>query len=139
MSISYFDDKTKKPTGVDLAKALGSKYQLWETIQKHIQENYCATVAEWKFYSQKYGWSMKLLLKKRNLFFFGPRDGYFIIAFVFGDKTVSALEKSSLPKEIIDEVVNARKYVEGRGLRIEIKKKKDVENILKLIEIKVAN
>jgi len=34
-----------------------------------------------------------------------------IIVFVFGDKAVLEIEKSDLPKKIIDEVANAKKYM----------------------------
>lgn len=34
---------------------------------------------------------------------------------------------------------NVRKYAEGRGIRIEVKLREDVENVKKLIDIKVGN
>jgi len=40
---------------------------------------------------------------------------------------------------MIKTLKNTRKYAEGRGLPIEIKTKKDVENIKKLVEIKISN
>jgi hypothetical protein len=52
---------------------------------------------------------------------------------------VSAVEKSDLPKDIKNELKNARKYVEGRGIRIEVKSQKDVEHVKKLIDLKVSN
>ena len=60
-------------------------------------------------------------------------------AFVFGDKAVSIIEKSDLPKNIIEEIKNARKYAEGRGLRILLKKPNDVKLVLKLTEIKISS
>jgi len=139
MSVSAFGDKSKIPSEKEVAKVLGAKSKLWDSIRNHIEVKYGSTTPEWKFYSPKYGWSMKLLLKKRNLFFFGPREGFFLIAFIFGEKAVTAIQQSNLPNEIIEEIVNAKKYAEGRGLHIEVKKKKDVENIIKLLEIKINN
>jgi len=55
----------------------------------------------------------------------------------FGDKAVTAIEQSDLPGDIIDEIKNARKYAEGRGLRIEVKNQDDVENVKKVIDIKI--
>ncbi|MCU0646071.1 MAG: DUF3788 domain-containing protein [bacterium] len=52
----------------------------------------------------------KILHKKRNLFFFTPLNGYFRLAFVFGDWTMAAVEQSELPDESINEVKSARKY-----------------------------
>ncbi|MBX3008402.1 MAG: DUF3788 family protein [Melioribacteraceae bacterium] len=139
MSASYFDDKLRKPTNDDLVKVLGAKYKFWEDIKKHISENYGTAEEEWKYYNQKSGWLLKLLLKKRNLFFMIPHDKYFNISFIFGDKAVSVIEKSNLSGEIISEIVNARKYMEGRGLSVSVKSKKDLQNIIKLLDIKVQN
>jgi hypothetical protein len=139
MSASIYDDKLKKPTNEDLVKALDTKYKLWEDIKKHVNENYGTATEEWKYYNQKSGWLLKLLLKKRNLFFMIPHEKYFGVSFIFGNKAVSVIEKSSLPGEIISEIVNARKYMEGRGLSVSVKSKKDFENVIKLLDIKVQN
>jgi len=40
---------------------------------------------------------------------------------------------------LIEEVTNAKKYAEGRGLRIDVKTRRDVESVKKLIAIKVTN
>lgn len=132
-------DKTKKPTDEDLSEVLGNSYKHWQEIKKFLNEEFGNVVDDWKFYGQKYGWSLKMLLKKRNLFFFVPRNNMFKISFVFGDKAVAAVEKSDLPKEIIEELKNAKKYMEGRGLSIEVKSKKQVDIVKKLVRIKVDN
>jgi len=94
---------------------------------------------DWKFYGQKSGWILKTLRKKRNLFFFIPLKGSFKVSFVFGDKAVAAVEKSDLPQGLITTLKNARKYAEGRGLQIDVKRPADVKNIMKLVNIKVNN
>lgn len=136
---SFFIDKTHIPADEELAIALGGTSKFWDNIKVHIAEKYGATVQEWKIYGIKHEWALKTLLKKRNLFFLGPRDGFFIITFVFGDKAVDTVKESDFPKELIDDLVNSKKYMEGRVLRIEVMKKKDVENVIKLIDIKVKN
>lgn len=80
---------------------------------------------------------MKLLLKKRNLFFLIPNEGFFITGFVFGDKAVAEVEKSELPASLIKELAGAKRYAEGRGLRVEIKKKSDINNVINLVKIKI--
>lgn len=82
---------------------------------------------------------MKLLSKKRNLLFVGPECGYFIIAFVFGDRAVEAVLKSQLPESIKNELMNARKYAKGRGVRFEIRDDSSLESVEELIRIKIAN
>ena len=139
MALSLFDDKTKQPTKQMLAKALGKRYQLWTDIAQYVVEKYPKAIEEWKYYGVKYGWSLRLKDRKRNIIYMGPRDGFFMVAFGFGDKGVDAVQDSSLPKSIKDELRNARKYVEGRGIRLQVRNKTDVTNIKTLVDIKLAN
>jgi hypothetical protein len=136
---SIFTDKSVKPNDQNLAEALGASYKYWQELRTHLEGEYGELIEEWKFYSQKFGWTLKLLRKKRNLFFFTPCSKYFRLAFVFGDKAVAAIEKSDLPKTLIKELVNAKRYPEGRGLRIEVKSRKDIELIITLVNIKINN
>jgi len=139
MAASTFDHKATKPTAQKLARVLGESNGLWKEIKKHLKAEYGELIEDWKFYGQKSGWILKTLRKKRNLFFFVPLEGSFKVSFVFGDKAVAAAEQSDLPKSLITTLKNARKYAEGRGLQIEVKRQADVENIQKLVEIKVNN
>jgi hypothetical protein len=136
---SIFIDKTVKPNNQMLSQALGTSLKLWEKIKSSLITDFGKMDEEWKYYGQKIGWTLKLLYKKRNLFFFTPYQNYFQIAFVFGNKAVAVVEQSDLPLNIIDQIKNARKYAEGRGLRIVVKKQKDVNAVLKLTKIKMKN
>ena len=82
---------------------------------------------------------MKMPSKKRNIMFLIPRRGYFLAVFVFGDKAVEAIVNSSLNQSIITAIKESRKYAEGRGLKIEVKSEKDIENIKILTHIKMNN
>jgi hypothetical protein len=139
MAASIFSDKSVTPDNKKLSDGLGKSYMLWEELLKTLREEHGKLTEEWKYYGQKIGWTLKLFYKKRNLFFFTPCDKYFRLSFVFGDKAVSEIEKSSLPKNIINELLSARKYAEGRGLRIEVRKKSNLKSIKRLVEIKIKN
>lgn len=139
MSENIFMDKSVKPDNAMLEKAFGPAYKLWQDIRTSLEKDYGPLTEEWKHYGAKSGWTLKLMMKKRNLFFVGPRDKYFLVAFVFGDKAVAAVEQSALPKEMIDELKNATKYAEGRGLRFDVKTAKDVKHVKLLAGIKVEN
>ena len=139
MALSLFDDKSKQPTKQMLAKAIGKQYQLWTDIAEHVVEKYPKAIEEWKYPGVKYGWSFRLKDKKRNIIYMMPSDGYIMVAFVFGDKGVDDVQESSLPQSIKDELRNAKKYVEGRGIRLQVRIKADVANIKTLADIKLAN
>jgi hypothetical protein len=136
---SIFLDKSVKPTNEMLSGALGQSYKYWEEIKNSLENQYGPLIEEWKYYSATSGWTLKLLLKKRNLFFFAPCEKYFRLAFIFGDKAVSAVEKSDLPVKMVQELKSAKRYIEGRGLRLEVKKKTDIKNIITLVAIKINN
>ena len=52
---------------------------------------------------------------------------------------MAAAEQSDLPVTIIDGLKNARKYVEERGIRIDVKSADDGENVIKLVDIKISH
>jgi hypothetical protein len=134
-----FTDKNTNPDDKSPAKVLGESSKLWHEPKKHLTVSYGELIEEWKFYSPKYGWTLKLLKKKRNLFFFSPRPNGFRVSFVFGDKAVSHIEASNLPDEMKTALRSARKYAEGRGISIEVKSVDEIEEIKKLVEIKLSN
>lgn len=134
-----FLDKLDRPDDKKLSKALGPSYKLWQRIEKELIEEYGDLKPEWKYYGAKSGWTMKIMMKKRNLFFLGPCEKYFRIAFVFGDKAARAVGQSDLSPSLKEELKNARRYMEGRGLSIEVKKAAQVKDVLKLAAIKIDN
>jgi len=139
MSEIIFIDKSTKPNSNTLAEVLGETINLWNEIKKYISDEYGEFIEEWKYYSKNSGWILKLLRKRRNLFFFIPYKDFFRIAFVFGDRAVSEVDKSDLPNDIKKSLLNARKYAEGRGIQLDIKTSEDIENVKKLLEIKIKN
>ena len=96
---------------------------------------------EWKFYSQKAGWCKKILLlsekEERNIIFLYPNIDCFTCVLVFGEKAVEVAEKSDLPKNIIDSILSAKQYREGRSFNVEIRTQQDFEVLKKLIDIKI--
>jgi len=139
MSDPIFLDKANQPLESELEETLGSTLNLWQDVKGFIKSKIGDTSEEWKYYMKSTGWQLKTLLKKRNLFFFTPYKDCFRMTFVFGEKAVAEVEKSDIPQPIIDELLNAKKYMEGRGISIWVKTQNDVEVVKKLLIIKIAN
>jgi Protein of unknown function (DUF3788) len=139
MALSVFLDKAKRPDDTDLSEALGGTKSLWDQLKTHVIESYPPITEDWKHYGKNSGWTMKLLSKKRNLFFSYPGDSMFTVVFVFGDKAVKAVENSSIPVNLITELRDSRKYAEGRGLKVPIQTTEDLKTAKQLIAIKVEN
>lgn len=139
MEHSIFRDEQILPDEQKLKKVLGKSHDLLKDILKHISVNYGSIVFEWKFYSKTSGWTRKNLLGKRNLFFFTPMNNKFRVTFIFGEKAIEKIMKSRLPEKFKQELLATKRYAEGRGISLFVKKKSDVELILKLVEIKMYN
>jgi hypothetical protein len=132
-------DGSRKPDDALLRKMLGKSMNLWTGLRAHLAAAHPPVREEWKFYGLKYGWGMKVLRGTRNLFFFSPRDGWFMAGFVFGDKAAEEVRRCGLPEPLIREFKEAKKYPEGWPLRVEVRSGKDLESVQELVAIKIRS
>ena len=139
MDISIFTDKKKIPGSDDLIISLGDTYELWQTIVNYVHLKYPNSLDEWNYSGDKYGWSFRMKDKKRAIIYFLPRDKYFKLAFVFGQKATDLIMQSKIANAIKAELDSARVYAEGRGIRIDIKNKMIINDIKILIDIKLTH
>lgn len=137
METSIFTDKTQLPDDTILREVLGNMYSTWIEIRDFVFGMYPEAIEEWNFPGLKYGWSYRIKDKKRAIIYLLPRKNYFLVAFVFGAKATSAALASHIDGEIKNTIETAEVYAEGRGFRIEIRNRKTVEDIKKLIVFKL--
>lgn len=136
---SIFSDKAKQPTEKELVKGLSKTFEIWKELEGFTKLCYPAAKSEWKFSGEKFGWGYRISDKKRVLIYLLPRDQFFKVAFVFGEKAMQHILKSDINEFIKAELQNAKPYAEGRGIRIDINDRSMVGDLQKLIEIKVAS
>jgi hypothetical protein len=139
MALSAFDDKKKKPRASDLEKMLGRTSTHWQNLIAHIAAEYPPLDETWNFAGAKWGWSLRLKQKKRTVLYMTPCKGHFLVGFALGEKAVKAARGGALPDSVLAVIDGAKKYAEGRAVRLEIRNKKDLENAKKLSSIKMAN
>ena len=137
--ISIFTDKQQLPDAKSLSQVLGNQIHVWQHLSDYIIQQYPQAVGEWNYPGKKYGWSYRLKDKKRAIMYFLPREGYFKVAFVFGQKAYEAVMASKVHSSIKKELEQATKYAEGRGLRIKIDRPELIADIETLICIKLQN
>jgi Protein of unknown function (DUF3788) len=134
-----FAGQKKSPTEKAVASALGSTLPLWNQLIADLKTKLNIDTAEWHSGSVKLGWSMRLQLSKRNIVYLGPRQGWFVAAFVLGDKAVAASRKSALPPAVIQNISNSKRYSDGTAVRIDVKNPQDMEIVKMLAKIKIDN
>ena len=139
MDISIFTDKKLMPNDSDLIDKLGETYPIWKLIVDYTHIKYPMAFDEWNYSGDKYGWSYRIKDKKRAIIYLLPRDRFFKVAFVFGQKATDRIMQSQISQPIKTELDSARVYAEGRGIRLEIRDKEILSDIRELIDIKLAN
>jgi hypothetical protein len=138
MDISLFTDKSKTPDTEDIKKLGDEYYDLWSEITDYVMEMYPSAIAEWNYPGAKYGWSFRIKDKKRVIIYLLPREKFFKVAFVFGQKAFDAIMNSDVNQAIKSELSQSVSYAEGRGIRIKAEET-IVNDIKTLVKIKLYN
>lgn len=136
MDKSIFTNEANVPGHDDLAEALAETYPAWQQVMAYMKTALPGYIHEWNF-SAKYGWSFRIKDKKRAIVYLLPRDKFFKVAFVFGNKATDLIMKSAIAGPIKDELQAAKVYAEGRGIRIDITGSTLPQDIRSLIDIKL--
>jgi len=139
MSPNAFIGRTGRPTGSDLAKALGPAKPVWDGLIADLAAQHDVGIQEWNSYSLKAGWSLRLKRGKRTILWLVPCEGCFRVSFILGDKALLAARQSGLSARALRALDQAEKYPEGTGVRLLIKGPKDIPTVKKLAEIKLRN
>jgi hypothetical protein len=132
-----FIGKLEAPTADELTAALGPARAHWDQLLARLAAELNLVVAEWNSSSPKYGWALRLKMKKRNIVYLGPCRGSFRVAFVLGDRAVEAARHSTLPRKVVKLIEEGKRYPEGTAVRIEAIGAKDIAAIVNLAAIKL--
>lgn len=133
MAESIFGEKASIPDEAALGAALKDSKVLWDKAL-----GLSGGSGEWKFYTKAAGWSYPVRQKKRTLFYMMPKDGWFQLTFVFGERAVEAAKLADLPPQVLDALLQATPYVEGRSVAVDINNDADMETMQKLLNLKLA-
>ena len=139
MALSAFDDKSKKPTKQALKTTLGPTTTHWDDLVAHVASEYAPLETTWNFGGAAWGWSFRLRQKKRTVLYMTPCRRYFLVGFVLGEAAVKAARGSGLPEAVLSLIDGAKRYAEGRAVRLEVRNKKDLASAMTLADIKMAN
>ena len=129
-------DKSVIPTDDYIFSIIGKRKVHWVTIMKYLSENYPDASGSWNYYNDGKQWLFKLVRKKKTVFWSSILSDTFRITFYLGNKAETIIENSDLPQSIKEEFKTAKRYGLIRPVTIKIMDKTDVDNILKMIDIK---
>lgn len=129
-------DKDIYPTDEIIFALIGDKKILWQRVMNYISENYKNTLGSWNYYNDGKRWLFKMVHKKKTIFWAGILTDTFRVTFYLGNKAETIIENSDLPQFIKEEFKTAKRYGLIRPVSFIIKDKTDVDNVLKMIDIK---
>jgi hypothetical protein len=139
MALSAFDDRSRPPRDEDLEEKLGKALVHWNELKSRLASRFGPLSEDWGFSSKATGWGLRLKRRERTVLYMTPCEGYLLASFALGEKAVKAALGSDLPPSVLKVIDGARKYAEGRGVRIEVRNAGDVRNVEKLAAIKMDN
>jgi hypothetical protein len=139
MALSAFADKSRKPAEEDLQKVMGRVFKHWSAIIERASRHYPPLQQDWGFAGTAWGWSLRLKQKKRTVMYLTPCKGYFMAGFALGEKAVRAAHEADLDESTLSLIDGAPRYAEGRGVRIEVRRKRDRDQVIRLAAIKMEN
>lgn len=130
-------DPNVQPTEELIFSIIGENSVYWEQLIEYIYDTHFDITEEWRFYNDGKSWLYKAMRKKQTLYWIGVISDTFRVTFWFGNKAESIIENSMLPESIKEEFRNAKRYGQLRAISIEMRSPEDLDNAIKLIELKV--
>lgn len=135
---SVFTDKAQRPTAEDVAAALGKAHPRWQALRESVQEAHGPLTEEWYFAGKSHGWAFRLKDPKRTIVYMTPGRDHFVASLVLGERACAIAAGTPLPDAVRAAIADAPKYVEGRGIRVTVRRAGDVTAVRTLVAIKVS-
>ena len=132
MAASIFSEKAIVPDKEALGIALKDTQVLWDEILDFSDGS-----GEWKFYSKAAGWTMQVKKSKRTLFYLMPKDGWFQMTFVYGERAVEAAKSFGLPENVLGNIEQATAHVEGRSVALDVTSNEEINTVRKMLQLKL--
>lgn len=135
MAIGCFTDKTSRPSPDEIKTALGSKYPLWESLLRFIDDSY-QMAGELSFGGSKYGWNLWFRKSGKSLVTLYPQVEGFVAQVVLGKEQVEKALGLSLGEKVGRMVRETPQLHDGKWLFIPVTTERDVEDIEQLLMVK---
>lgn len=137
---AILSDKSVKPNDEIVFSIIGDTELLWKQTFSHLFDNSKDISVNWQYSDCGKYWVCIVQKKKNTIFRLRIfKMNSFSLAFPFGDKLEPIILQSKLPDGIKNDFMNAKRYNSTRYISIEVEDSKDIENVRKLIDIKINN
>ena len=130
-----------RPGKRELEARLGRAAGHWTWLCDGLVEDFGTLAEEWIYNPRSQHWVLRLRheKKKRTVVYLIPLAGRFEAAFALGEKACRAARDASLDAAVLEVIEKARRYAEGRDVRLQVRSAKAAANVRRLAAIKMAN
>ena len=135
MAVGTFIDKLHQPTMKEILASIGSKRELWDSLERFVAENY-RTKRDFAFYGKNYGWAVRFRKTGKALLSMYPGEGSFTVQIVLGETPAKKASSLKLGKNVRNVLKNAHEFPEGRWLFIKVRWKRDLRDVQQLLFLK---
>ena len=136
MSIGAFTDKSHLPTSDEIQAMLGSQWQAWQELNQFVIESYACT-GELKYYGKNYGWAVRYRKNGKALLSLYPAQDGFTVQIILSEGEIVQARQNGLAQGGLRAIEAANPYPEGRWLFIPIQSSQDLQDVKKMLAIKV--
>jgi hypothetical protein len=135
MAVGTFIDKLHQPTMKEILASIGSKRELWDSLERFVAENY-RTKRDFAFYGKNYGWAVRFRKTGKALLSMYPGEDSFTVQIVLGETPAKKASSLKLGKNVRNVVEDAHEFPEGRWLFIKVGSKRDFRDVQQLLFLK---
>jgi hypothetical protein len=130
-------DPEKKPDDKLIFSIIGERKILWQKIMDYLKSDYPDASGDWNYYKDGKQWLLKMVQKKKTIFWCALYEDTFRVTFYFGDKAEPVIEASPLPDSVKLGFKTGKRYGKIRAISLKIYKMSDVEIVKTIVAIKV--
>ncbi|MFL7870297.1 MAG: DUF3788 family protein [Anaerolineales bacterium] len=137
MSVGAFTDKKQQPTESEIQRVMGAGLSYWEELVQYVHQQYAPDEEFHFMYGKKYGWALRFQMRGKLLTSFYPTNGGLTVQINLGPAAIEQALEMRLGEHVVGVINRATAYSEGRWLFIPVKSPRDIQDIQRLIALRV--
>jgi hypothetical protein len=135
---SAFLDRKSPPTEPELQRVLGKAALLWQQLLDELGAAHAPLAPSWSWSGSSHGWLLKLQRRGKTLGYLIPCEGFLVASFALREKAFAAALAEEWPAAVRRALSEAPRFAEGRGVKLELRARKDLDAARRLAELKLA-
>ncbi len=138
MSPSAFLDRGSPPARADLERVLGRALPLWDELRERIGARVAPIGERWSYSGRSHGWLLQLRRGNTTVVNLVPGRDCFVASLALNGKACREAEKGGLCESARTAIREGREFPEGRGVRVEVRSRKDIADVEALASLRMA-